>query len=605
MAGIEHMQFLDERRLLLQDQAAWKIVTWPGSVPIEEGQGRAIVAAGKIITSVDRKDFKLDGLPLPMELPIRSYHYVPGHDILVVTGKSALNPGYTPGPSLLPLPPKGPTAQVFQSYPEEGPSLWSISSEEESPHCLFRANGIEEIRRPQYLGPNAIVFEHFHFPVYGQASWLRLRTIDRATLQSEDLLPHLAGITTHLVLSPDPRRPYAAFLHSALEPGTYPYWYRLAVRLGDGAVVHPLPPSVRLTGDAPAWSLDGRWLAMTAFSGIHVGVIRLAVPENPTLPWDWDFLSQIPGTCRLPSVHPDGTVVTLWQTPDRPPTLLPLSLPVPSTVPLSIPKSQGSLAYRPIKWTHGGHTLEGIYVRPAGVKTLPLIVDVHGGPINSLRYERQPRLEQWCRRGFAAFAPDYRGSGILGQQEMLRTFMGDPEATRDECEDILSGVDWLVANGLAQEDQLLLFGHSAGATLINQLITHTTRFNAGASWEGHYDASLGYYLAWGGGGLAFVRPHYGATPTENPDLYRRQSPLARIDQIATPMLLLHGDHQTADPIQWHTLLREAGVATELVFYRNEGHTMKQPENYQDILDRTVQWFSRWLSYHPTNDNEPN
>ncbi len=121
MAGIEHMQFLDERRLLLQDQAAWKIVTWPGSVPIEEGQGRAIVAAGKIITSVDRKDFKLDGLPLPMELPIRSYHYVPGHDILVVTGKSALNPGYTPGPSLLPLPPQGADRSSFSKLPRGGP----------------------------------------------------------------------------------------------------------------------------------------------------------------------------------------------------------------------------------------------------------------------------------------------------------------------------------------------------------------------------------------------------------------------------------------------------------------------------------------------------
>lgn len=605
MAGIEHMQFLDEHHLLLQYQAEWKVVTWPGSVPLEEGRGRAIIAEGKVITSVDGQNATLDGRSFGMKLPIRDYHYAPGRDILVVAGKSALYPGYTPGPSLLPLPPKGSTAQVFQSYPEEGPSLWSISPQKESPHCLFRASGIEEIRRPQYSGPKSIVFEHFHFPVYGHASWSRLRTIDRATLQSEDLLPHLRGTMTHWALSPDPHRRYSAFLHSALDPGTYPYWHRLAIRLGDGAVVHPLPPTVRLTGEGPSWSLDGRWLVITAFIGIHVGVIRLAVPENPTLPWDWDFLSRIPGTCRLPSVHPNGTVVTLWQTPDTPSTLLALSLPIQSTVQLSMPKSKGSLAYRPVKWNHGGHTLEGIYVRPAGMNILPLIVDVHGGPINPLRYERHPRLEQWCLRGFAAFAPEYRGSGILGQQEMLRTFAGDPEATKNQCEDILSGLDWLVANGLAQENQLLLFGHSAGATLINHLVTHTTRFKACSSWEGHYDATLAYYLAWGGGGLAFLRRHYGASPMENPDLYRCQSPLARIDRITTPMLLLHGDHQTSDPIQWHTMLRESGVATELVFYRNEGHTMKQPENYQDVLDRSVQWFSRWLSYHPTNDKELN
>ncbi len=222
------------------------------------------------------------------------------------------------------------------------------------------------------------------------------------------------------------------------------------------------------------------------------------------------------------------------------------------------------------------------------------MVDLHGGPGNGLRWGRQPRFEEWCRRGYAAFAPDWRASGILGIAEMMRTFLPDVEALDDCWRDIETGIDALVDQGLADPTRLVLFGHSAGAAMVNQCVISTGRFRAAVAWEGHADTELAYYLNWGGGGLAFLRDHLGGNPTEVPDRCRIQSATPYADRVETPILLLAGDHATADPIKWYTLLREHGATCEPIVYRDEGHVMTRPANPKDVLERSAAWFNRWL-----------
>ncbi len=114
---------------------------------------------------------------------------------------------------------------------------------------------------------------------------------------------------------------------------------------------------------------------------------------------------------------------------------------------------------------------------------------------------------------------------------------------------------------------LLLFGHSAGASLVNHMIARTNRFRAAVSWEGYPDEELSFYLGWGGEGIAFARHLYGGSPIEVPFVYRRQSATTYADRVKTPILLLHGDDCTAPAIKWFTVLREYGVEAELVFYQ--------------------------------------
>ncbi len=599
MHRVQRVQFLKGNRLLVQAQDEWCIYRWPKPVILAEGRGTVVVVAGNAVGELtSERGFTLGGEPvsvrLPDDEPVREYAYWPERGVLVVAGRSALTPSVQPGPSLLPVPSQGPTAQRFGSYPEQGPSLWVWEAEIGEPRLLLRASGIEEISRPRYLDAERAVYRRFGYAVYGRTAQSRLWLVHVSTGASQDLLPDLPGATTGFALG---EHGYA-FMHSQ-GSDAFPFWYRLAVRLKEGGIHYPLPEELRLTAEPPAWSLDGRWLVVTAFYGIQVGVIRVRLPESEAGSWWWEWMGEHEGSYRSPAVHDDGSVAAVRETPgqaevvvldgQQPPRVWALAK-VPSAA-LAQP-----VDYQLVRWTNRESGLEGIYCRPRAstATVLPLVVDLHGGPINGLCYQVQPRLEAWCRRGFAAFAPDYRASGILGREEMMRTLRGDEGAIADECEDVLTGVDHLIARGMADGQRVLLFGHSAGATLVNHLLAHSRRFRAAVSWEGHADAVLGFYVKWGGGGLAFARRLYGGSPLQVPAVYRRQSAITQAARITTPVLLVYGDDQPADAIQWYTVLRETGVETELILYRGEGHILRRPENLEDLFDRAVDWFGRWL-----------
>lgn len=603
MPAVSRLFFLDPSRLFVQESGAWNVVLWPSGTIISEGRGTGCVDQGEVVASVTPHGLDLGGHLITVQLPtderVHAYGYSRGRDILLVAGTSKVGGGRMPGPSLLPIPSEGSTAQEFGTYPAEGPSLWTLNPDSGATRCMLRVSGIEEIRNPSHVGRDLVVYEHSSLPLYGASSRSRLRVVLLATGESEDFLPNIEGVTTHFVPSPNGRD--GALLHSNLGTGSYPFWYRMVVRRADGEICDPLPGTLRLTGEAPAWSPDGRFVAVTAFQGIQVGVLRVTVPGTGSVGWEWTWMGSLKGTYRHPAVHPDGSVVATWQEPGRTPGLVhltsgqePQAWAVGGAVSDAVADPASGPNYQRVCWSHGPSILEGVYVAPQGSRHLPLVVDLHGGPINGLRYEPQPRWVHWCQQGYAVFAPDYRGSGILGQEEMLRTVSGADGAVEDVCEDVLTGVDWLIGHGLADEDRLVLFGHSAGATLVHHLLTYTARFRAAVAWEGHADETLDFYLAWGGGGLAFARHAYGGSPLTVPDVFARQSPSSHVHRIKTPVLLLHGDDQTAHAIQWYTMLRESGVLTELVFYRGEGHTLQRPENQQDLFDRSTRWFARWL-----------
>jgi len=91
-----------------------------------------------------------------------------------------------------------------------------------------------------------------------------------------------------------------------------------------------------------------------------------------------------------------------------------------------------------------GAELEGVLATPPGYGPWPLVVDLHGGPVNGLRAGRQPDLERWCVHGFAAFAPDYRGRGIAGAGAMVAAArVEEPRGGASEAGDVLSAVDAL------------------------------------------------------------------------------------------------------------------------------------------------------------------
>jgi dipeptidyl aminopeptidase/acylaminoacyl peptidase len=80
-------------------------------------------------------------------------------------------------------------------------------------------------------------------------------------------------------------------------------------------------------------------------------------------------------------------------------------------------------------------------------------------------------------------------------------------------------------------------------------------------------------------------------------VYRRLSPLGTAPAVRTPLLIVHGEQDARVPLVqsqlFHAALRARGVATQLVVYPREGHSIVEHDHQLDHLRRLVEWYGRW------------
>src|SRR5207237_1596109 len=130
-------------------------------------------------------------------------------------------------------------------------------------------------------------------------------------------------------------------------------------------------------------------------------------------------------------------------------------------------------ATRTVRWTSSdGVTVEGVLVRPrdaaahAALKTLVLL---HGGPYGSRFSLGFQPLPQWfAAHGYQVLMPNFRSASGYGSAFMLRR---RADWGGQDWRDVSTGVDTLVAHGLADGHRLGIFGHSYGAYLTAWAIT--------------------------------------------------------------------------------------------------------------------------------------
>jgi dipeptidyl aminopeptidase/acylaminoacyl peptidase len=109
-----------------------------------------------------------------------------------------------------------------------------------------------------------------------------------------------------------------------------------------------------------------------------------------------------------------------------------------------------------VRWRSREAALEGLLATPRQAQPpFPMVVEIHGGPSSSLLATRMPPLHEWTARGFAAFAPEYRASGIAGRDAMLAAADWRPGLDGGtDLHDILDGVENLVERGVADPERL-------------------------------------------------------------------------------------------------------------------------------------------------------
>lgn len=251
-----------------------------------------------------------------------------------------------------------------------------------------------------------------------------------------------------------------------------------------------------------------------------------------------------------------------------------------------------------VHWECDGAEVEGVLALPAAYENesaLPLIVQVHGGPKghsqNTLRsYYQHP---VWAAEGFAVLQPNFRGSAGYGNEFAIanRRDLGG-----GDFRDIMAGVDYLVARGIADPARLAIMGGSYGGYMANWAIGQTDRFAAAISQFGMFSL----ITSTANSELSRWEIEYlGAPYWEDPEIYRQCSPSTYLDRMNTPVLIVHGqaDANTfiSNSKEMYQALRARGVPVEFAHYPREGHGVREPGHKLDEMRRCMAWFEKYLS----------
>jgi dipeptidyl aminopeptidase/acylaminoacyl peptidase len=249
-----------------------------------------------------------------------------------------------------------------------------------------------------------------------------------------------------------------------------------------------------------------------------------------------------------------------------------------------------------------GLALDGLLVLPAGRRRddgpFPLVTLVHGGPYD--RYADEFILNWWpsgqwlATAGYAVFLPNPRGSQGHGH-EFAATVAG--AVGTDEWTDILSGIDLLIAGGIADPDRLGIGGWSHGGFMAAWAVGQTDRFKAALMGAGISD----WGMMAGVGELGLQEAGLSGScgwESTGPHRHDQLSPISYASKIRTPVLILHGQDDTNVPVgqamYFHRALCRFGVEHELVIYPREGHPILERSHQIDLLRRARGWFDRWL-----------
>jgi dipeptidyl aminopeptidase/acylaminoacyl peptidase len=264
-------------------------------------------------------------------------------------------------------------------------------------------------------------------------------------------------------------------------------------------------------------------------------------------------------------------------------------------------RGKATLLKQPFRWKGaGGMEMEGLLVKPAGVqpgKKVPLLTIVHGGPAGSFADNFSVRrgaypIQLFAQIGFAVFTPNPRGSGAYGEEFRAANVRDWGEK---DYEDIMSGIDALVAQGVADPNRLGIMGWSYGGFMTSRVITKTKRFAAASVGAGVTDT---FSFVGTTDIPPFLRSYFGAWPWEDSAMYASHTAIFNVKGVTTPTLIQHGESDARVPISqgWelYVALKEQKVPVEFVTYPRQGHGFVEPKLIRDAMRRNIDWFSRWI-----------
>ncbi|MEV3858838.1 serine hydrolase [Streptomyces sp. NPDC050095] len=245
-----------------------------------------------------------------------------------------------------------------------------------------------------------------------------------------------------------------------------------------------------------------------------------------------------------------------------------------------------------------GTTVQGWLLRdPAADGPTPLLLDIHGGPHNAWNGAADPHHlyhQALVARGWSVLLLNPRGSDGYGEEffTAARTAWGEADAA-----DLLEPLDALVAERIADAAKLAVAGYSYGGFMTCWLTSRDHRFAAAVA--GGVVSDLTSMCGTSDEAHALAEAELGGQPWEQRERYAALSPYARVQDVRTPTLVVHGAADERCPVgqaeQWFSALRVRGVPTRLVLYPDGAHLFLldgPPSHRVDLARRVVDWVER-------------
>jgi dipeptidyl aminopeptidase/acylaminoacyl peptidase len=177
--------------------------------------------------------------------------------------------------------------------------------------------------------------------------------------------------------------------------------------------------------------------------------------------------------------------------------------------------------------------------------------------------------------------------------------VGDPTKAYDTyleqlTDDAQAAVDKAVELGVVDRDRIGVTGHSHGALMTVNLVTHTDLFRAGVATSGSYNKTL----------TPFGFQNERRSVWKAPDVYRKVSPFFFADQVKTPLLIMHGDDD-ANPgttplqaVKLYEAIRGNGGVARLVMLPHEPHWYAAMESNEQLAFEELRWFDKYVKNAP-------
>jgi dipeptidyl aminopeptidase/acylaminoacyl peptidase len=241
-----------------------------------------------------------------------------------------------------------------------------------------------------------------------------------------------------------------------------------------------------------------------------------------------------------------------------------------------------------------GTEIEGFLYYPVGYDRslrYPTLLRIHGGPTSQFEAAFNFEAQLFAANGYAVVTVNPRGSTGYGQAFSQAIFA---DWGHKDFEDVMAGVDFAIARGVADSTRLGVGGWSYGGILTNYVITKSTRFKgaiSGASEAlivgnyGHDHYQLEYEQELG-------------LPWQNRAAYEKLSSFNDVEKIVTPTLWIGGAEDWNVPIlnseQMYQAMKRLGRQTQLVVYPGEHHGLTRLTFQRDRLERYLAWYGKYV-----------